>query len=184
MSELGGRECGRRRNKPAESWFVTLILKAWKHCGINLFNSDIFTADDFAPSQGYSTIVTSHLPSAFLTLLGGTQDYDSDQESANIQLGDEPTSKSCEFEDSSHSQLDDWSVNGFLSPHLQSQTCGLSSADLSTETESSFIIDSCSMEDPVHVIATLRAKLSAKEEALQQAQDDIKSTKAHAIIVR
>lgn len=159
-----------------------LILKAWKHCGINPFNSDIFTANDFAPSQGYSTVAASHLPSTFPTLLGDMRDSDSDQEPARFESGDGPTGALCEFEDS---QSNDGSVD---SPSLQlrSRARGISSVNLtdqSSETESSIVDDSHSTEDLVHIIATLRAELTAKEEELQRARDDVENAKAHAILV-
>jgi hypothetical protein len=48
-----------------EAIVPSLITSAFKHCGICPLNPEIFTAEDFAPSKGYSTAASSHLPQGF-----------------------------------------------------------------------------------------------------------------------
>ncbi|KAF9504135.1 hypothetical protein BS47DRAFT_1443420, partial [Hydnum rufescens UP504] len=48
-----------------EAFVSSTIHKAFRKCGINPFNPDVFSEVDFTPSQATSTIGSSHLPTTF-----------------------------------------------------------------------------------------------------------------------
>jgi hypothetical protein len=74
-----------------------LIQAAFKHCGIVPLNPNIFTTDDFAPAQAFSTTEASHFPSSYPnsdplpnpTPVQTDADSDSDLAIATAQSDDE-----------------------------------------------------------------------------------------------
>jgi hypothetical protein len=159
-----------------------LITKAFKHCGINPLNPNIFNDDDFAPSQGFSTVTSSLLPSSYPTSQepGLTEPVDSDLGSAGVD-----TSAS-ESETDSDSGSDSRSFSGSRTassmPNPSRTIAEASSSSSCRLPMPSPSYDSMSRVELLALLAAKNDELKVLKAAEGTAREAAERASAHAVI--
>jgi hypothetical protein len=180
-----------------EAITADLVRSAFKHCGISPFNPDVFTAEDFAPAQAFSSDAASHFPPSY------PADPSTDDRNANteIDLGSDSdsesnysfataTSQSESDDDSMDSNSDSESECDIDLPSASralrrsqriSQICV---EDAVTFVGEKKITSQCSRKELEMINMSLRAQLQKKNDEIADLQAQTEQAKAHAVILQ
>jgi hypothetical protein len=166
----------------SEAMVPSLITSAFRHCGICPLNPDIFTAEDFSPSQGYSTVARSHLPSTFPQLTDpDSEDIDQRSEGAAsydsgfCDPGDEASEAGNHGEPLEHA---DTQIGNHSTPRIEG---ALQKRSPSPEV---VILKSYDLKDDLHSrCLALEKKIKVQDTELAQARKEAEDARTHATVL-
>ena len=165
-----------------EAMVPSLITSAFRHCGICPLNPVIFTAEDFAPSQGYSTVARSHLPSSFPQADPNSAE-DSDQRSEGAASYDSgfcvPDDEASEPENGGEPPEDvDTQIGDYSTPHIKG-----ASLKQSPSPEVAILKSYDSKDDWHSRCLALENKIKAQDTELAQVRKEAEDARTHATVL-
>ena len=155
-----------------EAITADLICLAFKHCGISPFNPNVFTAEDFAPAQAFSSHAASHFPLSY-PANPLTDDWNANTE---IDLG-------------SNSNADSKSNYSFATATSQSKSDDSMDSDSDSESKCDInlwkkITSQCSQKELEMINKSLCAQLQKKDDEIADLQAQTEQAKAHTVILQ